>query len=96
MKKKFYLLVALSIIALSATTIVLFSIKDKQKPLPALVDAKIIIRKSERTLELYSNNQLVRTYKIALGSNPDEDKTREGDGSTPLGEFYVSVKNINH
>jgi murein L,D-transpeptidase YafK len=67
--------------------------KYKRKPLPDLIEPKIIVKKSQRILELYSNDRLVRTYKIALGSNPNEDKQIEGDGSTPLGEFYVYTKN---
>ena len=53
----------------------------------------IVIRKKERVLELYDNQKLVKTYKIALGSAPSGDKEREGDGKTPEGEFYVFTKN---
>ena len=55
---------------------------------------RIVVRKHDRKLELYSGKKLLRTYKIALGFNPEPDKEREGDGATPEGEFYVFVKNI--
>ena len=55
---------------------------------------RIVVQKHDRKLELYSGKQLLKTYKIALGFNPEPDKEREGDGATPEGEFYVFVKNI--
>jgi hypothetical protein len=54
---------------------------------------RIVVYKSERKLELYSDQELLRTYKVGLGFNPVVDKVREGDGATPEGEFYVFVKN---
>jgi murein L,D-transpeptidase YafK len=44
-------------------------------------------------LWLYADGRVVRTYKIALGSNPVDDKVRQGDRATPEGEFYICVKN---
>ena len=73
-------------------TCFLMSKKKKNQSL-LLTDPKIIVKKSARRLELYSSGSLVRTYKIALGSNPDEDKSAEGDGCTPTGEFYIFTKN---
>jgi murein L,D-transpeptidase YafK len=32
---------------------------------------------------------------VGLGSNPKDNKTRQGDGCTPEGSFYVCVKNPN-
>jgi murein L,D-transpeptidase YafK len=53
----------------------------------------IIVRKGERQLELYSDQKLLRTYRIGLGFSPVADKKREGDGATPEGDFYIFVKN---
>jgi murein L,D-transpeptidase YafK len=53
----------------------------------------IVVYKKARKLELYSDKNLVRTYRVGLGFNPVADKQREGDGATPEGEFYVFVKN---
>jgi murein L,D-transpeptidase YafK len=53
----------------------------------------IVVTKSKRRLELYSDGALVRTYKIGLGLNPVPDKIRQGDHATPEGEFYVFNKN---
>src|SRR5215470_16660428 len=65
-----------------------------RKPLDLPLRApNIVVHKSERRLELYSDHDLLRTYKIGLGFNPVVDKIKEGDGATPEGDFYIFVKN---
>ncbi|MEA3173104.1 MAG: hypothetical protein QOF42_515 [Gammaproteobacteria bacterium] len=54
---------------------------------------RIEIAKRARVLELHSEAGLVKRHAIVLGSNPDAEKTVEGDGATPVGEFYVCAKN---
>ncbi len=54
---------------------------------------QIIVRKRERTLLLYMQGRLERTYPAALGRNWADDKAAEGDEATPLGEFYICAKN---
>jgi len=61
----------------------------------SLINPKIIVKKSRRILELYSNANLVRRYPIGLGFNPVDDKAKEGDGCTPEGDFYICIKNPN-
>jgi murein L,D-transpeptidase YafK len=58
-----------------------------------LVSPKIIVKKAQRKLFLYSAGKLVRTYRIGLGLSPVGDKVREGDRRTPEGEFYIFTKN---
>ncbi len=58
-----------------------------------LKDPRIVVIKSKRLLELYSQGKIVRTYQVGLGFNPVPDKEREGDGATPEGDFYVFTKN---
>jgi murein L,D-transpeptidase YafK len=53
----------------------------------------IVVTKSKRQLQLYSDGVVVRTYKVGLGLNPVPDKVRQGDRATPEGEFYVFTKN---
>jgi murein L,D-transpeptidase YafK len=54
---------------------------------------RVIIRKERRELAIYDGELLVKTYKAALGTNPVEDKRKEGDGCTPEGDFYICTKN---
>jgi murein L,D-transpeptidase YafK len=58
-----------------------------------LVNPKVVVIKSKRLLQLYSNGSLVRTYRVALGLSPVENKLRAGDRRTPEGEFYICLKN---
>src|ERR1044071_8597974 len=60
---------------------------------PPIEKPRIVVYKSARKLELYSNKTLIRTYRVGLGFSPVADKVREGDGATPEGEFYIFVKN---
>ncbi|HEX8128728.1 MAG TPA: L,D-transpeptidase [Pyrinomonadaceae bacterium] len=65
-----------------------------QSPLKLpLVNPRIVVSKSKRQLLLYADGALVRTYRIALGANPSDDKVRQGDRATPEGDFYICVKN---
>lgn len=58
-----------------------------------LKDARIIVTKSTRRLELISDGVVVRTYHIGLGLNPVDDKKQQGDRSTPEGDFYIFTRN---
>lgn len=53
----------------------------------------LVIYKARREMELYDGDRLVKTYRIALGLNPVEDKRKEGDGCTPEGDFYICTRN---
>ena len=66
---------------------------DKDSLAAPLVNPRIVVTKSKRTLRLYSDSRVVRTYQIALGLSPVEDKIRAGDRRTPEGEFYICLKN---
>jgi hypothetical protein len=59
-------------------------------PMP---DIHVQVLKGVRLLILRSGDRVVRSYPIALGSAPEGDKEREGDGRTPEGEFYVCTRN---
>ena len=55
----------------------------------AIQNPRLVVKKSERKLEVFDGEKLVKTYRIVLGFAPEGDKEIEGDGKTPLGEFYV-------
>ena len=62
-------------------------------PARDLENPRLVVTKSERKLEIFDGDKLLKTYKIVLGFTPEGDKAQEGDGKTPLGEFYVFTKN---
>ena len=39
----------------------------------------VVVKKSERKLYLYRGAEILKTYRIALGKQPDGHKIREGD-----------------
>ena len=53
------------------------------------------VRKSERTLHLLRDYEIVRSYPIALGRNPVGHKTAAGDSRTPEGLYWIDWRNPN-
>lgn len=66
---------------------------DRERLKLPLRDPKIVVKKSQRKLLLFSGDKLVRTYRVGLGLAPSGDKVRAGDRRTPEGDFYVFTKN---
>jgi len=56
-------------------------------PLPV-----IEIWKAKRQLWLERDGQVIRKFRISLGTEPQAPKLRQGDGRTPVGTYYVSEK----
>jgi murein L,D-transpeptidase YafK len=56
---------------------------------------KVLIEKKARRLTLFSKGQVLRTYKVALGRNPNGPKEREGDNKTPEGVYAIDARNKN-
>ena len=56
---------------------------------------KIVIIKSKRQLEAFSNGQIIKTYAISLGRNPTGKEEIEGDKKTPEGLYTINDKNPN-
>jgi murein L,D-transpeptidase YafK len=53
----------------------------------------IRIEKAARTMTLLRGDQVLKTYKVALGGNPIGDKVQEGDRKTPEGRYAITYKN---
>ncbi|HPI94080.1 MAG TPA: L,D-transpeptidase family protein [Deltaproteobacteria bacterium] len=56
---------------------------------------KILIEKKERRLSLMAKGSVFRTYKIALGGNPNGPKVRQGDNKTPEGTYIIDSRNMD-
>lgn len=54
---------------------------------------KILVEKKERRLTLISKGKVLKTYRIALGGNPDGPKERQGDNKTPEGTYIIDSRN---
>lgn len=56
-------------------------------------EKRIIIKKSQRTMQLYDGPRLLKEYNVALGKNPRGHKQKEHDNKTPEGVYHISRKN---
>jgi murein L,D-transpeptidase YafK len=53
---------------------------------------KVVVKKSQRKLELHSNGRVIREYRVALGGAPDGHKFRQGDQRTPIGDYILDSR----
>jgi murein L,D-transpeptidase YafK len=54
---------------------------------------RILIEKKARRLILISKGEVLKTYKIALGGNPNGPKEMQGDNKTPEGTYVIDSRN---
>ena len=78
------------VVVVLATSIALGA-RTQGLPDNALAD-RIVVEKGLRRLSLYCKSRLLKTYKIALGRNPQGPKQREGDGRTPEGVYVIDAR----
>lgn len=60
---------------------------------PALSADQVLVKKSERKLQLLKAGQVVREYRVNLGDNPYGHKERQGDERTPEGDYVLDYRN---
>lgn len=53
-----------------------------------LVD-KVLVHKYERRLEVISDGEVIRSYRVSLGKQPTGHKQRAGDQRTPEGLYTI-------
>ena len=54
---------------------------------------RILIEKQARTLKLISGGEVIKTYRVALGGDPNGPKERQGDNKTPEGIYFIDARN---
>jgi murein L,D-transpeptidase YafK len=52
----------------------------------------VIVAKAKRTLSLYAGGRAIRTYHVALGTNPVGPKRQSGDRRTPEGRYLIDFR----
>lgn len=65
---------------------------SKPAPTAQAVD-KVIVKKSERKMQLLRKGEVVREYRVALGASPRGHKFQEGDERTPIGDYILDWRN---
>ena len=64
-----------------------------RSPAPAMAD-RVIVQKSQRTLELLRDGKVFASFPVALGREPRGAKQQEGDGRTPEGAYRIDYKSM--
>ena len=54
---------------------------------------RVVVLKKERTLQLFRQGKVIKTYKVALGGDPIGPKRRQGDHKTPEGNYVLDSRN---
>lgn len=54
---------------------------------------RIVVKKSERRMELWRDGDMIASYRISLGLVPEGHKQREGDYRTPEGSYRLTRRN---
>ncbi|MEA1048684.1 L,D-transpeptidase family protein [Lamprobacter modestohalophilus] len=83
------LMIALVIAGLSA------GCASKPAPPTSPYVDRVLVKKSERTMELHKDGAVYRTYRISLGDQPRGHKFQEGDERTPEGNYVLDWRNPN-
>ncbi|WP_022710318.1 murein L,D-transpeptidase family protein [Pseudochrobactrum sp. AO18b] len=99
-RRKYLIALLLVAIALPASaygyTKVLGRVGSGTAPAMAAVEQqadKIIVRKTAREMQLLRGDEVLRTYRIALGGVPEGHKLQEGDQKTPVGDYVIDWRN---
>ena len=88
MRPRYIVAVGLAVFAIAVLAI------TRANPLPDDVQAdRVVVEKQNRLLALYADGKLLKSYKIALGFNPQGHKQQEGDGRTPEGQYVIDYRN---
>jgi murein L,D-transpeptidase YafK len=53
----------------------------------------VLVDKSRRLVHLFRDNQIIKSFRVGLGSQPNGAKHQEGDGKTPEGSYYIDSRN---
>ena len=51
------------------------------------------VRKSDRSMYLWSHGEVIKAYEVDLGFAPAGPKRFEGDGRTPEGLYFINRRN---
>ncbi|GBD27501.1 hypothetical protein HRbin30_02851 [bacterium HR30] len=53
---------------------------------------RLEVSKRARVMHLWQQDQLLRTFRVALGKQPNGTKQYRGDRRTPVGRYYIGDK----
>jgi murein L,D-transpeptidase YafK len=56
---------------------------------------RVVVYKHQRVLQLLRNGEVLRTYRVSLGLQPQGHKERSGDFRTPEGSYLLTRRNAH-
>ena len=78
----------------STSAIAAEGVSETKQAMPkSIMIDKVFVDKSARTLQLLSDDKVIKSYHIALGGNPIGHKQQQGDQRTPVGNYTLDYKN---
>ena len=92
MKKILFL--SLLLLFATATMLLMGTEQDTALPEGTIID-RMVVQKGLRKMYVYHGDELLKSYDIALGFEPEGHKEVEGDGKTPEGIYQIIDKNPN-
>ena len=90
-----FIVIGFSLATITSTSIIAADSTSENKqamPTSIMID-KVFVDKSARTLQLLSDDKVIKSYHIALGGNPIGHKQQQGDQRTPVGKYTLDYKN---
>ena len=90
-----FIVIGFSLSIITSTSVVAAESTSENKqamPKSMMID-KVFVDKSARTLQLLSDDKVIKSYHIALGGNPIGHKQQQGDQRTPVGNYILDYKN---
>lgn len=85
--------IAVLLFSAAVAVVVCLSWMKDDASIPPGTANRILVEKSKRTMTLFSDQRMLRTYSISLGPNPEGHKQQEGDGRTPEGIYWIDWRN---
>ena len=90
-----FIVIGFSLAIITSTSVIAAESTSENKqamPTSIMID-KVFVDKSARTLQLLSDDKVIKSYHIALGGNPVGHKQQQGDQRTPVGNYTLDYKN---
>ena len=90
-----FIVIGFSLAIMTSTSVIAAeSNSENKQALPtSIVIDKVFVDKSARTLQLLSDDKVIKSYHIALDGNPIGHKQQQGDQRTPVGSYTLDYKN---
>jgi murein L,D-transpeptidase YafK len=86
----------LSAALLAAALALTFTSPSASRPVPGVTEIRV--HKADHTLELVAGDDVVKSYRVAIGPGGAGPKRMEGDKVTPVGTYRISgrIKGLFH